>query len=119
MKEVGYIVIAGAISLVVIVVSVVLIVREARRRQVAALDAVSSEDYQPTVPVEEPEAESRVVDCENCRGLLLGAAGGGGGMPLLRLPPFLAGWRIAARVRDNASNGEPPPNRRGLFFTGS
>ena len=67
MKEVGYIVIAGAISLVVIVVSVVLIVREARRRQVAALDAVSSEDYQPTVPVEEPEAESRVVDCENCR----------------------------------------------------
>ena len=49
-------------------------------------------------------------------GLLLGAAGGGGGMPLLRLPPFLAGWRIAARVRDNASNGEPPPNRRGLFF---
>ena len=68
MKEVGYIVIAGAISLVVIVVSVVLLVREARRRQVAALDAVSSEDYQPpAVPVEEPEAESRVVDCENCR----------------------------------------------------
>ena len=67
-EEVGYIVIAGAITLVVIVISVVLMVREARRRrQVAALDAVSSEDYQPTVPVEEPEAESRVVDCENCR----------------------------------------------------